>query len=248
MNPDEFATFRHDAVHSLMRLNDACDREFQLSSWPRWDYDFERGTLTFSKDDIPRVVASIQVVGSTSETSGTWLWSWANESLPAQVTNEMERVRAFGETEGLLELTRQSAPDDEYLGWGMSAIAAKVLDSKGAYRCPGENGFIYLVYADLSFAETANTQPDVKQIQCSTHGVGYQSYVCEHLLSNPAQEWFSESPSEGNRWPDAWCATCNRFFQEEGEWNDKNESKIRAKLLCHYCYESFRSKSPTKNW
>jgi len=65
--------------------------------------------------------------------------------------------------------------------------------------------------------------------------------LCEHLISNPAQEWFSSEPNDDNKWPDAWCATCNAFFQLEGEWTEKNESNIKIKLLCHHCYESFRS-------
>ena len=247
MSPEEFAKFRHDAVHALMRLNESCEREFQISSWPRWDYDFERGTLKFSKDEIPRVVASIQVVGTTSETSGTWLWSWANNYLPGEVTKRMERVRAFGEKEGVAELTGPSATDDEHLGWQMTAIAARVLDSKGAYRCPGKDGFIYLVYTDLSFAEKPNSQTDANQIKCSTHGAGYRTYVCEHLISNPVQQWFSDNVSEEKRWPDAWCAACDRVFQEQGQWNDQNESKIKIQLLCHQCYESLRSRSHSWN-
>ncbi len=243
MTSEEFSQFRHEAIHALMRLNESCDRKFQLSSWPRWDYDFERGTLTFSKDDIPRVVAHIQVVGTTSRSSGTWLWSWANEGLPAEVTDVMLRVRAFGEKESLSELIDPSATDDEYFGWAMTAIAAKILDSKGAYRCPRQDGFIYLVYTDICPSEKPNSQPDENQIQCSTHGGGYSAYVCQHLISNPEQQWFSDNASELKRWPDAWCAACDRVFQEQREWNDQNQIKINIQLLCHHCYESLRSKS-----
>ncbi len=243
MTPDEFSKFRHEAVHALIRLNESCDRDFQLSSWPRWDYDFEHGTLTFSKDDIPRVVAHIRVVGTTSQSSGTWLWSWANSSLPAEVTDEMLRVRAFGEKENLPELVEPSATDDEYLGWAMTAITARVLDSKGAYRCPGKDGFIYLVYTDLSLAERSTSRPHANQIKCSTHGSGHGTYVCEHLISNPEQQWLSDNASELKRWPDAWCEACDGVFHEQGEWNDQNESKINIQLLCHHCYESLRSRS-----
>jgi hypothetical protein len=241
VSPEEFATFHDEAVHALMRLNEACETEFHLASWPRWDYDFDRGTLTFSQDGVAKVVASIQVVGTTSEKAGTWLWGWANSHLPVQVTERMKEVRAFGETEKIPELTNPSAPDDEYLGWKMTAVAAAILGSKGAYRCPGTNGFVYLVYTDLSFADLPAAGGE-NQIRCSTHGVAFDTYVCEHLISNPAQEWFSEKPSEDKKWPDAWCATCDLDFQEEGEWTDANSAKLKAKLLCHHCYESFRSK------
>jgi hypothetical protein len=243
MNPKEFSEFRHDAVHALKHLNETCEREFRISSWPRWNYDFERRTLTFSQDEIAKVIATIQVVGTTSDLSSTWLWGWANKHLPPAITASMENVKLFGETEGLVELAGPSAPDDEHLGWAMTAIAAKILGAKGAYRCPDDNGFVYLVYMDIAFADLTREQSRGKQIECSTHGKGYQTYVCEHLISNPVQEWFSEDPSEIKEWPDAWCAMCNAFFDEEGEWNEKNSPKIKIELLCHHCYEGLRSQA-----
>ena len=82
-----------------------------------------------------------------------------------------------------------------------------------------------------------------KQVECTDHGTGFATYACEHLVSNPAQLWFSREPDEEHKWPDAWCSACDAFFQEQGEWNEKNESKIKIQLLCHYCYESLRSQA-----
>jgi hypothetical protein len=50
MKAEEFKEFRHNAVHELMRLNESCEHEFQISTWPRWDYDLDAGTLTFSQN------------------------------------------------------------------------------------------------------------------------------------------------------------------------------------------------------
>lgn len=244
MNRDEFTDFQREAIHELMRLNEICKEKFRISSWPRWDYEFEGGTLTFSQDGVPKVIAAIQVVGSTSISGGTWLWSWANASLPAKVTAAMGSVRAFGEAENLVELTRASSPDNEYLGWEMTAIAAKVLGSKGAYRCPGNNGFVYVVYTSIQFAnEYPDSNREPKLIDCTTHGAGFQAFVCQHLISNPVQEWHSKERDKKNKWPDAWCGACDVFFQQEGEWNDKNESNLKIKILCHQCYELLRYKA-----
>ena len=73
------------------------------------------------------------------------------------------------------------------------------------------------------------------------HGAGFRTFVCEHLASNPAQRWFSGAPNDADKWPDAWCSECDIFFQQEGEWNDRNQPKTRIKLVCHYCYETLRS-------
>jgi hypothetical protein len=240
MNLEKFSHFRHEAVRQLKDLNEKCEREFHISSWPRWDYDLDRGILTFSQDGQPKVVASIQVVGSTSLSSGTWLWSWANQSFPPCVTKEVEKVRAFGELEDLPELAQATKPADEYLGWEMTAIAAKVLGAKGAYRCPWEKGCVYVIYSSVTFASTGSA-PESKQLDCATHGAGFQTFVCEHLAANPAQEWFSGEATVDNKWPDAWCADCDVFFQHQGEWNENNESNMKIKILCHHCYEMFRS-------
>ena len=243
MTPHEFETFRHDAVHALMGLNDSCEREFQLSTWPHWHYDLDNATLTFLKNNAARVIASIQLVGTTSERSGTWLWGWANEHIQIQSTQAMSKVRAFGERESLSDLTTPSLADEEYLGWEMTSIAAKVLGSKGAYRCPGENGFLYFVYTDLSFAVAAPAQIEGRQVKCGKHNVGYETFVCEHLISRPAQRWFSDEPTEENKWPDSCCSECEAIYLEQGESNDTNKTSRRIRLLCHHCYGALRSKS-----
>ena len=162
MEPEQFLKFRHESVHELMRLNELCEQEFHISSWPRWDYDLDFGTLTFSQDGVPRVVASIQVVGTTSISGGTWLWAWANQSLPANVTQAMSKVLAFGKAEDITELIESEREDDEYIGWAMTAVAANGLKAKGAYRCPGDNGFVYVVYSSIEFA---NAKPSTTQGQ-----------------------------------------------------------------------------------
>src|SRR5689334_9911215 len=115
MGPEQFSEFRHDAVHELMRLNELCEEEFHIGSWQGWDYDLERGTLTFSENGVPKVLASIQVYGTTSVSGGTWMWGWANESLPPNVTKAVAKVREFGQAGNIAELKEAELPDDEHL-------------------------------------------------------------------------------------------------------------------------------------
>lgn len=248
MAPEDFEQFRHRAVHALQHLNSDCEEQFRIGQWERWDYDLDSGTLVFSESGAPKVIAQIQAVGTTSKTSGTWLWGWANESLPPRVTARLRAVRDFGEAEGLHTLTEPKLPDDEYLGWELTAITAQIIDAKGAYRCPGENGFFYLVYTDLKLADPGDGPPgseDAEPIECGTHGSGQKTYVCEHLVREPGQEWFSDSSSPSNPWPDAWCAQCDQIYQGQGEWNDNNSGELKIKLLCHRCYESLRAQATT---
>jgi hypothetical protein len=75
----------------------------------------------------------------------------------------------------------------------LTAVAAKVLGAKGGYRCPGENGFVYVVYSTIAFVgrDDVGAAMGAKPVERREHGKGFAAYACEHLISNPAQEWFS---------------------------------------------------------
>jgi Family of unknown function (DUF6882) len=100
---------------------------------------------------IAKVVADIQFVGSISPVSNTWLWSWDNDSVLPDVKDRVLEVRAFGERHGITELTTPKWEGDERDGWAMTAIAAKILQAKGAYRC-GRSGISFLIFTDVRWA------------------------------------------------------------------------------------------------
>ncbi|HXA50876.1 MAG TPA: hypothetical protein VNV86_11250 [Candidatus Acidoferrum sp.] len=236
MTPQEFEQYRHQAAHALMDLNEQCENAFRLAEWPRWSYDLEAGELVFARDAVPRVIAEVQLVGWAGE-DGIWTWGWADSALPPKAVDRMDEVRAFGEREGIAELSCETLPDDPHLGWEMAAIAARVLEGKGAYRCPRPGGgVLYFVYTAIAFAPA----PEAATVDCPMHGRGFPTYLCEHLVADPAQPWFADEATAENRWPDAWCARCDAVFLEEGEWNERASSRIRVKLLCHRCYEGKR--------
>src|SRR5580704_17361587 len=161
MTEDEYTQFRHGAHHELMELNSLCKRQFSIGNWDRWDYDGDLGTITFSEGGLPKVIAEIQLVGTTSTKSHTWLWGWANESVPRPITVQIERVRDFGKAESLPVLFEPSWPDDEYHGWEMTAIAAKLLHAKGGYRAPREGaGFSYYIYTSVRCAHEGIAKPN----------------------------------------------------------------------------------------
>ena len=98
------------------------------------DYDVLEGTLTFSKDGVPKVVAEIQIVGTTSFKSSNWLWAWANSDWPRERVTDSERVRAFGAEHGICELTHDYVEDSDLnaLGWALTAAMVRVTGAFGA--------------------------------------------------------------------------------------------------------------------
>src|SRR5690242_17411936 len=104
-HPDWYHEWRHEAVHLLQDKNRRLNKQFRIDDWPRWDYDLESRQLVFSKDGQPRVIADIQIVGTTSENAGNWLWAWGNSHWPVDCIEDAERARTFGEEHGIVELT-----------------------------------------------------------------------------------------------------------------------------------------------
>ena len=127
--------------------------QFDLGAYERYDWDQEKMLLIWSDAGEPKVIADIQFVGSVSTKSNTWLWSWANSTILDQLSKDMAAVRDFGHSHGLEKLTNEKWPAEEVDGWEMTAIAAKILGVKGAYRSPGNDGFTFMVFTDIQFAE-----------------------------------------------------------------------------------------------
>src|SRR5262245_41641342 len=143
---DEFLA---DAMDYLKTQRDRLEKEFGLGHWERYDYDQEAGIITFSSGGKVGVIADMQVVGSTSKSSGTWLWSWDNPSILPSVKDQVLQVRAYGEEQAFEKLTDPKWPGDEHDGWEMTAITAFILRAEGGYRSPSDNGALFLVMQNV---------------------------------------------------------------------------------------------------
>lgn len=147
--------FVSNATAYLSKQQDAAEREFDLESWEQYSLDPETGTFTFSTGGKPGVVAHVLVVGSIADEPGTWLWSWANSSMPDSLSEPITHVRQFGEDHGFDKLTDPGWPGDKTDGWEMAAAAALVLHAKGAYRAPfaDGDGAVFLIFTDIHRVE-----------------------------------------------------------------------------------------------
>lgn len=149
MSEKEFQELRQNSNWSMRMQIDRNQKEFQLDTFPRFDWDPWRGELVFSTDGVPKVVAAVQVVGSLSTRFKTWLWAWANSALLPSVRQSVIRVRQFGEERTLLTLIQPKWAAKEADAWQMTAIAHKLTDARGAFKCPSEDGFTFMVFTDL---------------------------------------------------------------------------------------------------
>jgi hypothetical protein len=112
-----------------------------------WKLDFARGVLLFGEDAFP-----IQLLGTESYPDFTWQWAFANEgaypeAILAAASNFYTRCMA----EGMEELRGHILPLSPWVtGHNIASMAASI-DPAGAcyYRCPYENGAIYVLVGNL---------------------------------------------------------------------------------------------------
>lgn len=75
--------------------------------------------------------------------------------------------------------------------------------------------------------DDAQFAPHSKKLDCPIHGSGLETFVCEHLVSNPVQEWFSEEQDgDDRRWPDAWCVACDVFSRRKANGTQIMRGKL----------------------
>jgi hypothetical protein len=157
MNPDWYGAWREEAVEQLNVKNTRLQNDFRLGSWSRYDYDLKAGKLLFSEDGVVKVVAEIQIAGTTSAKAGNWLWAWANSNLPGELLSDAKLVRSFGEKNGIDELAQTYVTDTdndlEALGWELTGAMVRICSALGAYRSPrGEGGGLYLILRTINWA------------------------------------------------------------------------------------------------
>jgi hypothetical protein len=140
-------TWLHAALHRAQVRQDRWAKWHGITREARFDYRFEddEAWLAFGDAGGLRIRCDAHVIGSWGRTSGTWLWGWANDHWEARVTEIFVRTKRRGEREAVLSLARSGFAADEDLAW---SLAASALDSipelEGIYRCPGENGSLFL--------------------------------------------------------------------------------------------------------
>jgi hypothetical protein len=146
---DAWRTLVDESRVYMQQCQDALEAEFRIVDHERWDVDQDTGELVFSNDGVVALVARIQFVGSVSTTSGTWLWSWADDSIEPALYARTAEVREYGRWHRVDRLTEGHWPAAESDGWEMAAVANFLLKARGVYRAPFETGFSFLVITDI---------------------------------------------------------------------------------------------------
>ena len=137
----------------LLGQQEIITKQYGLDDYEQMDYEQETGKMIFTLKGGRRVIMTFHVVGSISDRSNTWMWSWDNPYLLENVTEEMLKVKAFGEKNGIEKLTnpKWSGNDDD--GWEMTAIAALVLKANGAFSFLSDEMLVFVVFTDIKWSD-----------------------------------------------------------------------------------------------
>jgi hypothetical protein len=137
----DWGAWSREAVQLMQKRNIAWQQRFGLGGCP-FHWDMNTAIIKFSRDHDD-VIASVCVVGTTSVCEGTFLWGWANESIPPIARKHLELVREFGAKHRLQLLTTPQFPCGHPEPLEMIAISGRVLDAEGV--------LMHSVDGDLTF-------------------------------------------------------------------------------------------------
>jgi len=158
---------------------------------PGWFYDLDQGTIHFED----RFTFSIQLLGTESALSNTWLWAWANEgsSIPPNLLEAVKALRAYGVQNIISELTEATILllTEQIHGHTLSMIASGICGANAYYRTPHEGGALFLLIHDEDYpVETShpikriatNFLHFIQHFSISDHLRAFEHYAASHKI------------------------------------------------------------------
>lgn len=114
-----------------------------------WRLSLDEGLLGFGDD----LAWSIEVLGTESHESGTWLWAWGNEALdiPAGMLTGSNGLRQYGREHQLAELEERTCRLELATGYALATVGSGLLDAVAYYRAPFDHGAVYVLVTDADF-------------------------------------------------------------------------------------------------
>jgi len=115
----------------------------------RWSLDLSKGDLLFTFDKGIVATCAAQIVGTLDSSDGSWLWAWANPSIPESLQRDSLRVREYGQQHQIARLTSAEWFCTEEEAWRMAALACKLCETQGVYRGPAGTAFVFITFSEV---------------------------------------------------------------------------------------------------
>jgi hypothetical protein len=128
----DWAAWSREAVETMMARNAEWPRQFGLQAAPRYHWNLETASLVLQAP-LHEVQGTVCLVGTSSESEGSFVWSWANADIPAQHGQALEVVHDFGREHQLALLTTARIPGGRPEATECLCIAARLQRAIGTF-------------------------------------------------------------------------------------------------------------------
>lgn len=133
----DYVLERAEALGELVQIDEDTEVEYSLEDCAL--------TLTSGGSVIQ---GELVAVGSLSA-DGLWVWGWGNPGLPAEATDEVLAVKAFGERNQLEALTAAQFPATDEEARNVVAVSARLLEGDLVLEIPTDNGQMFVLVFDI---------------------------------------------------------------------------------------------------
>jgi hypothetical protein len=109
------------------------------------ELDLDAGTIRFNAYEFP-----MQVLGTESDNTLTWLWAWADEQteIPASLMQSALQVKTWGADNGMPEFAAASVDRDVAAGEEIAMIATDLCSASCFFADHYEGGALFLLLFD----------------------------------------------------------------------------------------------------
>ncbi|GAA2792092.1 hypothetical protein RMN57_33720 [Kitasatospora sp. CM 4170] len=125
---------------------------YGLSGDVQYDWSLDDARITWSRGGEVFLTGRLTMIGSVSLSRGTWLWSWANDSLPRVALGDIEKVRRFGEANGYPVLPWPGFDHHPELVAEARMVAASLLDAEGLWAESLDDVQLHFLVHDLTLS------------------------------------------------------------------------------------------------
>lgn len=150
MNEADYQRWVDAARRKAQAAMEAARERFGLGTWARHEVDLASASIRFlDGDGAEQMRADIQVAGTWSPNSDSWLWGWENESVPEAAVSRLGPIAERGRELDVKTLQAHAVECDEAESWSLAALAADITGAECVYRTGQAGNRAYLLLFNL---------------------------------------------------------------------------------------------------
>ena len=145
------------SIEELRLKTAAHDRLWHISE-ADWSVDQDAGEIVFTAPRGMIATCAVQIIGTFDTNDSSWLWAWDHPSVQPSLAKHASRLREYGETNRVDELTTRKLFTTEEQCWEFTALACKLNEAQGGYRGPTGTVLVFMTFDAPKL--TGNRQQD----------------------------------------------------------------------------------------